>query len=49
MTTTSTADATVENTDRRVWPALLTMFLGSFTLVTAEFLPPAYSPRWQPI
>ncbi|MEV0772177.1 MFS transporter [Nocardia salmonicida] len=40
MTTTSTADATVENTDRRVWPALLTMFLGSFTLVTAEFLPP---------
>ncbi|WKG09972.1 MFS transporter [Nocardia sp. PE-7] len=40
MTTTPTADATVENTDRRVWPALLTMFLGSFTLVTAEFLPP---------
>ncbi|MEV0540711.1 MFS transporter [Nocardia salmonicida] len=40
MTTTATADATVENTDRRVWPALLTMFLGSFTLVTAEFLPP---------
>ncbi|MEU4706512.1 MFS transporter [Nocardia salmonicida] len=40
MTTTSTADATVEITDRRVWPALLTMFLGSFTLVTAEFLPP---------
>lgn len=25
---------------RRVWPALLTMFLGSFSLVTAEFLPP---------
>ncbi|WP_410874422.1 MFS transporter [Nocardia sp. A7] len=40
MTTTSRADATVETTDRRVWPALLTMFLGSFTLVTAEFLPP---------
>ncbi|WP_063054705.1 MFS transporter [Nocardia salmonicida] len=40
MTTTATADATVETTDRRVWPALLTMFLGSFTLVTAEFLPP---------
>ncbi|MFE9784535.1 MFS transporter [Nocardia salmonicida] len=40
MTTTSTADATVETTDRRVRPALLTMFLGSFTLVTAEFLPP---------
>ncbi|TCK01172.1 MFS transporter [Nocardia alba] len=40
MTTTSTADATVENTDRRIRPALLTMFLGSFTLVTAEFLPP---------
>ncbi|MFD9552472.1 MFS transporter [Nocardia salmonicida] len=40
MTTTSTADATAETTDRRVRPALLTMFLGSFTLVTAEFLPP---------
>lgn len=25
---------------RRAWPALLTMFLGSFSLVTAEFLPP---------
>ncbi|QIS12399.1 MFS transporter [Nocardia arthritidis] len=24
----------------RAWPALLTMFLGSFSLVTAEFLPP---------
>ncbi|MFD4358001.1 MFS transporter [Nocardia sp. NPDC058518] len=40
MTTTSTADAAVPTTDRRVRPALLTMFLGSFTLVTAEFLPP---------
>lgn len=26
--------------ERRAWPALLTMFLGSFSLVTAEFLPP---------
>lgn len=35
----------VENTDRRVRPALLTMFLGSFTLVTAEFLPPLRTPH----
>ncbi len=25
---------------RRAWPALVAMFLGSFSLVTAEFLPP---------
>ncbi|MEV6215868.1 MFS transporter [Nocardia sp. NPDC051833] len=40
MTTTSTIDAAAPETGRRAWPALLTMFLGSFTLVTAEFLPP---------
>ncbi|GAD84647.1 MFS transporter [Nocardia asteroides] len=39
MTTTSTL-AAAPHTGRRAWPALLTMFLGSFTLVTAEFLPP---------
>ncbi|MGW5440022.1 MFS transporter [Nocardia asteroides] len=39
MTTTSTI-AAAPPTGRRAWPALLTMFLGSFTLVTAEFLPP---------
>ncbi|MFD6220280.1 MFS transporter [Nocardia asteroides] len=39
MTTTSTL-AAAPPTGRRAWPALLTMFLGSFTLVTAEFLPP---------
>lgn len=30
---------TAEST-RRAWPALFIMFLGSFSLVTAEFLPP---------
>ncbi|WP_280235579.1 MFS transporter [Nocardia cyriacigeorgica] len=37
MTTTFTA---APEAVRRAWPSLLTMFLGSFTLVTAEFLPP---------
>ncbi|MEU4455646.1 MFS transporter [Nocardioides sp. NPDC023903] len=36
--TTSTAASGFS--PRAAWPALLTMFLGSFTLVTAEFLPP---------
>ncbi|MEV6658609.1 MFS transporter [Nocardia fluminea] len=36
--TTSTAASGLS--PRAAWPALLTMFLGSFTLVTAEFLPP---------
>ncbi|TQM30860.1 MFS transporter [Nocardia bhagyanarayanae] len=40
MTTTLTAATSAPKSIRRVWPALLTMFLGSFTLVTAEFLPP---------
>jgi len=40
MTTTLTVAASAPDTARRVWPALFTMFLGSFTLVTAEFLPP---------
>ncbi|MEV6276829.1 MFS transporter [Nocardia sp. NPDC051832] len=41
MTTRSTAEADAPKVARRkAWPALLTMFLGSFTLVTAEFLPP---------
>ncbi|MGI5217008.1 MFS transporter [Nocardia sp. CA-290969] len=41
MTTSiSTTGAAVPATARRVWPALITMFLGSFSLVTAEFLPP---------
>ncbi|APE32930.1 MFS transporter [Nocardia mangyaensis] len=40
MTTTLTGGAAAPGVGRRVWPALLTMFLGSFSLVTAEFLPP---------
>ncbi|WP_280298386.1 MFS transporter [Nocardia neocaledoniensis] len=40
MTTTTTAAPAAPETQRRAWPALLTMFLGSFSLVTAEFLPP---------
>ncbi|MEV0247084.1 MFS transporter [Nocardia sp. NPDC050712] len=41
MTTTSTSGTAAPGLSRRAaWPALLTMFLGSFTLVTAEFLPP---------
>ncbi|NEW42125.1 MFS transporter [Nocardia cyriacigeorgica] len=40
MTTTLTATTSAPESIRRAWPALLTMFLGSFTLVTAEFLPP---------
>ncbi|MCP2290091.1 MFS transporter [Nocardia amikacinitolerans] len=40
MTTTLTAATSAPKSLRRVWPALFTMFLGSFTLVTAEFLPP---------
>ncbi|MFB7877517.1 MFS transporter [Nocardia sp. NPDC056064] len=39
MTTTLTAGVGPV-VGRRAWPALLTMFLGSFSLVTAEFLPP---------
>lgn len=41
MTTSirATGAASPEST-RRAWPALFTMFLGSFSLVTAEFLPP---------
>jgi predicted MFS family arabinose efflux permease len=40
MTTNLIADVRAANPTRRVWPALATMFLGSFALVTAEFLPP---------
>lgn len=32
--------AATPEANRRAWPALFIMFLGSFTLVTAEFLPP---------
>ncbi|WP_405164802.1 MFS transporter [Nocardia sp. NBC_01499] len=38
ISTTGTAAAGLSH--RAAWPALLTMFLGSCTLVTAEFLPP---------
>ncbi|WP_228801640.1 hypothetical protein [Nocardia puris] len=40
MTTTTQPVISTPDATRRAWPALLTMFLGSFTLVTAEFLPP---------
>lgn len=40
MTTTTQPAISTPDATRRAWPALLTMFLGSFTLVTAEFLPP---------
>ncbi|WP_430335340.1 MFS transporter [Rhodococcus sp. ACT016] len=40
MTTNLIADERAANRVRGAWPALATMFLGSFTLVTAEFLPP---------
>lgn len=41
MTMTSTTGTAAPRLTRgAAWPALLTMFLGSFTLVTAEFLPP---------
>jgi predicted MFS family arabinose efflux permease len=40
MTSTLTAVSSAPASARRVWPALFTMFLGSFTLVTSEFLPP---------
>lgn len=40
--TTSTVPpgAAIPESARRAWPALFIMFLGSFSLVTAEFLPP---------
>lgn len=40
MTTNLIADDRTANPTRGAWPALATMFLGSFALVTAEFLPP---------
>ncbi len=40
MTTNLIADDRAAAPTRRAWPALATMFLGSFALVTAEFLPP---------
>ncbi|MFF0818021.1 MFS transporter [Rhodococcus sp. NPDC003318] len=40
MTTNLIADDRATRSTRTAWPALATMFLGSFTLVTAEFLPP---------
>ncbi|WP_043809208.1 MFS transporter [Rhodococcus triatomae] len=40
MTTNLIADDRAASPTRRAWPALATMFLGSFALVTAEFLPP---------
>ncbi|WP_280424221.1 MFS transporter [Nocardia carnea] len=39
-TSTLTPGAATPESTRRAWPALSIMFLGSFSLVTAEFLPP---------